>query len=131
VYAGVAEPGTAVHELVHARLAEEDPDLPLWFEEGLACLMGDGFLDQEHWIVDGLACWPMRELREQKLGDGDLARLLALKAEDSLSARDNVLIHFVGWAVVFDLYRESNGFDCAPGSTVSAGRSRSRTRDAA
>lgn len=129
VYAGVAEPGTAVHELVHARIAEEAPDLPLWFEEGLACLLGDGFLDQERWVVDGLACWPLRELRDQKLGDADLRRLLALRAEDSASSRDNVLLHFVGWAIVFDLYRESGGFewrDWAARRSISLAEARER-----
>jgi hypothetical protein len=33
-----------VHELVHARVSEENAKLPLWFEEGLASLFGDGAL---------------------------------------------------------------------------------------
>jgi len=111
IYAVSPDAGTAAHELVHARLAEEAPDLPLWFEEGLACVIGDGVLDGERWIVDGYACWPVRELREQRLTDTELAHVLQVGEEESTSVRDNVLVHFVGWAIVFDLYRESGAFD--------------------
>lgn len=111
VYAAAPDAGTAAHELVHARLAEEAPDLPLWFEEGMACVIGDGVLDGERWIVDGYACWPVRELREQRLTDAELTHVLNIGEEDSTSVRDNVLVHFVGWAIVFDLYRESGAFD--------------------
>lgn len=106
VFLGAADVGTAVHELVHARLAELAERLPLWFEEGLASLYGDGALFDGAWAVDGLACWPLRELRQQDLGDQELARLLAISARDDYDARENLLVHFVGWAVVFDLRRE-------------------------
>lgn len=109
VFIGAPDPGTAVHELVHARFAELDTELPLWFEEGLAGLLGDGVLIDGRWQVDGLACWPRRELAEEALSDADLERLLSLEASDRSDVRDNVLVHFVGWAVVFDLYRESGG----------------------
>jgi hypothetical protein len=111
VFVGAAEPGTAAHELVHARLAEEDFELPLWLEEGLASLLGDGFLDGGRWVVDGLACWPLRELAEQSLPDAELANLLRMHARDRTSARENVLVHFVGWAIVFDLYREAGAIE--------------------
>ena len=109
VFLGSADVGTAVHELVHARLAEQDEVVPLWFEEGLASLYGDGVLFEEAWEVDGLACWPLRELREERLGDGELERLLAIEARDDYDARENLLVHFVGWAIVFDLRRELPG----------------------
>lgn len=111
VYLGTPETGTAAHELVHARLAEEELNLPLWLEEGLASLVGDGYCDGRRWIVDGLACWPLRELTEARLDDRELAALLALLADDSSDVRQNVLAHFVGWAIVFDLYRESGELD--------------------
>lgn len=111
VFIGVPDPGTAAHELVHARLAEEDPSLPLWFEEGVATILGDGALWRGRWYVDGLACWPLRELREEELDDAYLGHLLALGASDESSVRDNVLVHFVGWAIVFDLYRETGVLD--------------------
>ena len=106
VFLGAADVGTAVHELVHARLAELDERVPLWFEEGLASLLGDGAWFEGAWTVDGLTCWPLRELREQDLGDDELQRLLSITARDDYDARDNLLVHFVGWAVVFDLRRE-------------------------
>jgi hypothetical protein len=109
VFLGIAEVGTAVHELVHARVAEENQRLPLWFEEGLASFYGDGALFDGAWVVDGLACWPLRELRQQKLGDEELEQLLKLSAHDDYDARQNLLVHFVGWAVVFDLCCEEPG----------------------
>ncbi|MCY2959188.1 MAG: hypothetical protein NTY35_03400 [Planctomycetota bacterium] len=111
IYASSADPGTAVHELVHARIAEIDRDLPLWFEEGLACVLGDGFLDGERWVVDGLACWPLRELRERTPDVTELARLLAVRADHGTDLRENVLVHFVGWAIVFDMYRTEGRVD--------------------
>jgi hypothetical protein len=111
IYADTPEPGTAVHELVHARIAEIAPELPLWLEEGLACFLGDGFLDGDRWIVDGYACWHVRELREQRLPDKELERVLKLSAADEASVRENVLVHFVGWAIVFDLQRQTGTLD--------------------
>lgn len=109
IFMGKPEAGTAVHELVHARYADLDVRLPLWFEEGVAGVLGDGVLAGGVWTVDGLACWPLRVLREEALTDEDLERLLALEATDRSDVRDNVLVHFVGWAVVFDLWRDSGG----------------------
>jgi len=111
VFVGAADPGTAVHELVHARLAEERERLPLWFEEGFAALLGDGALFEGEWVVDGLACWPWRELSEVHVTDRHLALLLSIDSSHEHSVPDNVLLHFVGWAVVFDLYRELGVLD--------------------
>ncbi len=105
VFLGVADVGTAVHELVHARLSELEAGVPLWFEEGLASLFGDGALVSGRWTIDGLACWPLRELRELSLSDDELAHLLEIDAGDDYDARENLLVHFVGWAIVFDLVR--------------------------
>lgn len=111
IYAREPDVGTAVHELVHARISEEKDALPLWLEEGIACLLGDGFFDGERWVVDGYACWPVQHLRDQTLTDEELARVLNLSAGDPSSARDSVLVHFVGWAIAFDLYREAEQLD--------------------
>lgn len=111
VFVGSADTGTAVHELVHAYFAERGTDLPLWFEEGFAMILGDGALYGGHWYHDGLACWPWRKLREQALSDEEIAHLLQVTARDDHSSRDNVLVHFLGWAIVFDLYREQGDLD--------------------
>lgn len=111
VFVGSADTGTAVHELVHAYFAERGTDLPLWFEEGFAMILGDGALYGGHWYHDGLACWPWRKLREQALSDEEIAHLLRVTARDDHSSRDNVLVHFLGWAIVFDLYREQGDLD--------------------
>ncbi len=106
VFLGTAEVGTVVHELVHARLAEEGGGVPLWFEEGLASLWGDGAFYGGEWIVDGLACWPARVLREETIGDAELTRVMQLSATEDCTPRENLMVHFVGWALVFDLARE-------------------------
>jgi hypothetical protein len=111
IFLTAPEAGTAAHELVHARFAEEELDLPLWLEEGVACFIGDGFLAGDRWVVDGLSCWPLYELGKQAISDADLAHLLRLHAKDEVDVRDNVLVHFVGWAIVFDLYREKGRLD--------------------
>lgn len=107
VFLGTTEVGTIAHELVHARLAESSPTVPLWFEEGLASLWGDGVMFEGRWVVDGLACWPLRELREEDLDDRELESILRLRASDAPDSRANLLVHFVGWAIVFDLAREA------------------------
>ena len=104
IFLGVADVGTAVHELVHARLAEQARRFPLWFEEGLATLLGDGAVFEGRWIMDGLACWPLMELATEEFDDACLARLLLLNAGDHPDLRDDALTRFVGWAVLFDLY---------------------------
>ena len=113
VFLGEASAGSAVHELVHARMSELDRDLPLWLEEGVAMLLGDGVLDDSgatlRWVRDGLCAWPMSRLRALELTDAQLEELLALRAEDGHSVDENLLIHFLGWALVFDLYRQDPG----------------------
>jgi hypothetical protein len=111
IYIGAPDAGTAAHELVHARLAELSGDLPLWLEEGLASIYGDGILIKGQWTVDGLACWPLRELADQHIPDTELERLCRLRAGEDSDSRENVLAHFVGWAIVFDLLREKGAID--------------------
>jgi hypothetical protein len=115
VFLGEAAPGAAVHELVHARFAElfgPRETLPLWFEEGIAQLIADGILVPDGsgggqvWVRDGLCAWPLSMLRKQEITDAELLDLLAIRVSDSHSVEDNLMVHFVGWALVFDLYRE-------------------------
>ena len=105
----VARPavGTAVHELVHARVAELKLSLPLWFEEGLATVLGDGILRDDRWVMDGFSFWPWVELRADPPTDEELLELLSISAQEDHGIRENVLVHFVGWAIVFDCFRES------------------------
>ncbi len=111
VFVGTADTGTAVHELVHAHFAEQGERLPLWFEEGFAMILGDGAMRDGSWTFDGLACWPWRKLREEPLSNEDIERLLRVTSRDSHSVKDNVLVHFLGWALVFDLHRELQSLD--------------------
>lgn len=107
VFLGTSDAGTAVHELVHARIADLGLRLPLWFEEGLASFWGDGVLHDGRWHGDGLACWPLRELRDLKASDAEIERWMRLSASDEYDSRDNLVAHFLGWAIVFDLAREN------------------------
>jgi hypothetical protein len=111
VFVGVADTGTVLHELVHAHFEQHRQDVPLWFEEGVATLLGDGILHAGRWTVDGLACWPWRELSTTQFTDAELLRLLSIRAEHDHSVQENVLVHFVGWAIVFDLARERGSLD--------------------
>ena len=69
--------GTLVHELVHALIAPDFPDVPDWFNEGLASLYeqcslgGDAITGHENWRLPGLqrairagTLRPLRELIE-------------------------------------------------------------------
>lgn len=110
IFLGEASPGSAVHELVHARLAEL-PRVPLWFEEGLAMFYGDGELVRPpgapaYWVRDGLCAWPRAMLREDRPNPAELAHILTLRSGEDHTIEENLLVHFVGWALVFDLYRQ-------------------------
>ena len=110
VFLGEPSAGAAVHELVHARLAELKPTPPLWFEEGIAMLVADGQLITEgpgapYWVRDGLCAWPRSVLRQKRPDAATLATILALESGDEHSVDENLLVHFIGWAIVFDLYR--------------------------
>ena len=111
IFVAVPATGTAVHELVHARVADLHLNLPLWFEEGLAAVMGDGIQREGRWIMDGFSFWPWVELREDRPTDQELRRLLQITSRDDHSVRDNVRLHFVGWAIVFDCLRETGKLD--------------------
>lgn len=111
IFLGEADAGSAVHELVHARLAELEHAPPLWFEEGLATLLGDGALHEGRWVVDGFSYWHWRELAAQQLGPDEIGQLLALRSDREHSVRDNVLLHFVGWAIVYDAQRANPAGD--------------------
>ncbi|MFT4541498.1 MAG: hypothetical protein ACI841_002169 [Planctomycetota bacterium] len=111
IYIDTPDMGTAVHELIHAHMAQHDEELPLWFEEGVASFFGDGVTIGGEWIVDGLSCWPLRELRDNPLTDEQLERLLSRRSSGQLAARDDLLLHFVGWAVVYDLALETGSRD--------------------
>jgi hypothetical protein len=107
VFVQEADSGTLVHELVHARLAELEPDLPLWFEEGVACLLADGLVVEGRWVRDGFSAWPWVELRASRPRPLELERVLARSSNEPMGVRENVLAHLVGWALVFDLWRET------------------------
>lgn len=111
IFIATPDTGTAVHELVHAHYSEHQVELPLWFEEGVASLIGDGALYEGRWLTDGLAYWPLRELRENPPSENELRSLLDIGSGGFSSIEDNVLVHFVGWAIVFDLYRETGELD--------------------
>ncbi|MBK7642765.1 MAG: hypothetical protein IPJ19_06880 [Planctomycetes bacterium] len=50
-------------------------------------------------------------LGEQRIANDELERLCRLRAGEDSDTRENVLAHFVGWAIVFDLMREHGSID--------------------
>lgn len=111
IYVRTAEPSTLVHELVHARMEELGAEVPLWFEEGVASLLADGMLVEGYWVRDGFCAWPWARLRAHRPSGLELEALLTRTSSTAESVRENVLAHLLGWALVFDLWRESQSDD--------------------
>ena len=110
IFLGEPSPGSAVHEMVHARLAELD-GMPLWFEEGLAMLLGDGELvwpdnGEPYWVRDGMCAWPRSVLRRERPSAETVHAILELDSKTEHTIDENLLVNFLGWALVFDLYRQ-------------------------
>jgi hypothetical protein len=73
--------------------------------------MGDGIERDGRWVMDGFSFWPWLELRADPPTDKELRELLSISAKETHSVRDNVLVHFIGWAILFDCLRECGGFE--------------------
>jgi hypothetical protein len=61
--------GTLVHELVHPLLAADFPEVPAWFNEGLASLYEQCRFDEAAGALRGMVNWRLPNL-QQALGDG-------------------------------------------------------------
>ena len=55
--------GTLVHELVHALIASDFPDVPGWFNEGLGSLYEQCSIGRDHQTITGLANWRLPALK--------------------------------------------------------------------
>jgi hypothetical protein len=83
--------GTLVHELVHALIAPDFPDVPDWFNEGLASLYeqcslgGDRITGHENWRLPGL---------QRAIRSGDLRPLRELIDDGNFYDREKVGINY-------------------------------------
>ena len=55
--------GTLVHELVHALIASDFPDVPSWFNEGLGSLYEQCSIGRDHQTIAGHANWRLPALK--------------------------------------------------------------------
>jgi hypothetical protein len=55
--------GTLVHELVHALIASDFPNVPSWFNEGLGSLYEQCSIGRDHQTITGLANWRLPALK--------------------------------------------------------------------
>lgn len=84
--------GTLVHELTHALMASDFPDVPEWFNEGLASLHEQCRFRQSPqgpWI-EGLPNWRLAALREA-VQEGRLASLEQLATTDEFRGPNEAL----------------------------------------
>jgi hypothetical protein len=73
--------GTLVHELTHALMAFDFPDMPDWFSEGLASLHEQCRFRPDGSGIDGLVNWRLPAL-QQAVRDGTLRPLAELFSDD-------------------------------------------------
>ncbi|QOV90516.1 DUF1570 domain-containing protein [Humisphaera borealis] len=85
--------GTLVHELTHALIAPDFPDVPDWFNEGIASLYEQSQFGPEGRTITGLPNWRLPGL--QKAIAADTLRTLAeLTADDDFRSDDRVGINY-------------------------------------
>ena len=56
--------GTLVHELVHALIQPDFPDVPDWFNEGLGSLFEQCSIGRDHQTITGLPNWRLPALKQ-------------------------------------------------------------------
>lgn len=83
--------GTLVHELTHALMAPDFPNVPAWFNEGLASLYEQCSLSGD--TITGLPNWRLPAL-QKAIADGTLRPLKELMADPDFYRRDLVGINY-------------------------------------
>lgn len=85
--------GTLTHELTHALIASDFPDVPDWFNEGLASLYEQAQFGPGGTRITGLPNWRLSGLREA-IKDGKLRPLAEMMADDDFRNDDRVGINY-------------------------------------
>lgn len=98
--------GTLVHELTHALIDFDFPQVPDWFNEGLASLHEQCHIRQDESGIDGLENWRLPGLK-QAIEKGKLRSLRELFMDDDFRGR-NVGINYAQ-ARYFCLYLQRQG----------------------
>ena len=83
--------GTLVHELVHALIAPDFPDVPDWFNEGLASLYEQCRIEGDR--ITGLANWRLPAL-QRAIRSKALRPLTELMRDESFYDRDRVALNY-------------------------------------
>ena len=78
--------GTLIHELTHAFIQADFPQLPVWFDEGLATLYEESDFAEGRAGLTGLPNWRLKTLQEGKR-NGNLQTLEKLIASNGLRSR--------------------------------------------
>ncbi len=83
-------PGTMVHELTHALMAEDFPEAPIWLAEGMASLYEHCRAEGD--MLRGDDNWRLPELQRALAEDGlaPLERLLAMAPEEFRTRRESL-----------------------------------------
>ncbi|MDR1613771.1 MAG: hypothetical protein LBT97_13460 [Planctomycetota bacterium] len=83
-------PGTMVHEMTHALMADDFPEAPIWLAEGLASLYEQ--CRAEGGTLRGDDNWRLPELKTALAGDAltPLSRLLAMSPADFRAANESL-----------------------------------------
>lgn len=96
--------GTLVHELTHALIAYDFPDVPLWFNEGLASLHEQCSIGPDG--ITGLANWRLKEL-QKAIREKQLRPLADLVTKDDFYGPYRSLNY--GQARYFVMYMQQKG----------------------
>jgi hypothetical protein len=98
--------GTLVHELTHALMDFDFPDVPDWFNEGLASLHEQCSFRPDGSGIDGLVNWRLKGL-QRALAEGRLRPLRSLIRDDDFRG-PNVGVNYAQ-ARYFCLYMQQQG----------------------
>lgn len=85
--------GTLVHELTHALIAPDFPDVPDWFNEGFASLFEQSQFGPEAKSIRGLINWRL-PLLQKSIREGTLRPLAELMADENFREGERVGVNY-------------------------------------
>lgn len=85
--------GTLVHELVHALIAADFPDVPDWFNEGFASLYEQCQIGADHRSIRGLVNWRLPAL-QKAIAAKELRSISEMIADDDFRNDERIGINY-------------------------------------